>query len=425
MLVVLALGLGSLCPIAQAAEDASLADVVAQLRKQNQLLQEQVAKQNVAIESLNSKVATLESKSTASTDAEKPAATGFGGAMGKVHISGEGAVGFFDTGSEGRFPNSEFRVDEARLFIDAAVVGDVYAFVELNLATSEGLDLNAKLGEAYLDFENVSKLWHRENQLSIRLGRMDVPFGEEYLYRDAIDNPLVSHSVMDFWGVDEGVELYGEFAKVNYIFAVQNGGGATTRDFNSDKSVTLRLGYDATKWLHLGASVMGTGDLTKDDWSELWIGNGVFRPIGSPSTTLFHANLAQGEARIRLPHGHLNFAGGFARYDDNDPTGQHKRDFWFWSAEGVQDLTPKLYVGARFSQIWVDGGYPLPGQGDFMDYYFGDLTTELWRLSLGVGYRMSENLVLKTEYSFERGTTVTGDKRDREDMFSIVAAFKF
>jgi hypothetical protein len=46
-------------------------------------------------------------------------------------------------------------------------------------------------------------------------------------------------------------------------------------------------------------------------------------------------------------------------------------------------------------------------------------------LSLGLGYRMSENLVLKTEYSIERGKTLGGDSRNHEDMFSVVAAFKF
>jgi len=128
---------------------------------------------------------------------------------------------------------------------------------------------------------------------------------------------------------------------------------------------------------------------------------------------------------VRLPRGHLHFAGGFARYDDNDTPAHNRRDFWFYSAEAVQNLSSKLYAGARFSQIRVDGGYPLVGQGAFGDYFFGDLTDELWRLSLGLGYRFSENLVLKTEYSIERGHTVTGETRDHEDLFSAAAAFKF
>lgn len=418
----------SACALRLSAEDApTLAEVVAQLRQQNQQLQEQLQKQNAAIESLNRKVATLEDKSTGNSDgAASSQAAGFGSAVSsKVRLSGEGAVGFFNTGSKGLFPNSEFRVDEARLFLDAAVHEDVYGFLELQLATTEGADLNAKLGEAYLDFESVSKLWGKEGQLGIRLGRMDVPFGEEYLYRDAIDNPLVSHSVADFWGIDEGVELYGAVGTVNYVFAVQNAGVSTTRDFDGDKSVVLRLSGDPAKWLHLGASVMRTGNLGPDDWSEIWIGNGIFSPIGSTNVTKFHVNLAQGDVRVRLPHGHLHFAGGYARYDDNEPGGSNRRDFWFWSAEGVHNFTPKFYAGARFSQMWVEDGYPLPGQGDFGQYYFGDLTEELWRLSLGVGYRLSENLVLKTEYSFERGRTLGGDPRNHEDMFSAVAAFKF
>jgi hypothetical protein len=409
------------------ADDATtLADVVAQLRQQNQQLQEQLQRQNTAIEALNRKVTSLEEKSSSPSSGTEAQAGGFGGAISsKVRLSGEGAVGFFNTGSEGLFPNSEFRVDEARLFLDAAVWEDVFGFIELNLATTEGADLNAKLGEAYLDFESISKHWGHENLLSIRLGRLDVPFGEEYLYRDAIDNPLVSHSVMDFWGVDEGVEIYGAVGKVNYLLAVQNGGSSTTRDFNGDKSVVLRLAADPTKWLHVGASAMRTGNLGPDDWSEIWVGNGIFSPIGSTNVSQFHVNLAQGDVRVRLPHGHLHFAGGYARYDDNEPGGSNQRDFWFWSAEGVHNFTSKFYAGARFSQVWVKDGYPLPGQGDFGQYYFGDPTEELWRLSLGVGYRFSENLVLKTEYSFEHGRTLSGDSRNHEDMFSAVAAFKF
>ena len=69
--------------------------------------------------------------------------------------------------------------------------------------------------------------------LNVRAGRIDVPFGEEYLMRDAIDNPLISHSLPDIWGVDEGIELYGAAGKFSYVVAVQNGGIPATRDFTS------------------------------------------------------------------------------------------------------------------------------------------------------------------------------------------------
>ena len=59
------------------------------------------------------------------------------------------------------------------------------------------------------------------------------------------------------------------------------------------------------------------------------------------------------------------------------------------------------------------------------EFLFGPLTDELWRLSLGLGYRFSPNLVFKGEYSFERGRQINGDSRDHEDLFAVEAAFKF
>src|SRR5207247_6258165 len=108
-----------------------------------------------------------------------------------------------------------------------------------------------------------------------------------------IDNPLISHSLGDLWGVDEGIELYGAASKVQYAVAVQNGGHSALHDFAADKSVAGRISYDPVRWLHLSASGMRTGDLSakNDQLSELWFGNGFLRAFGS-SATRFHAELA-------------------------------------------------------------------------------------------------------------------------------------
>src|SRR5581483_11623563 len=181
--------------------------------------------------------------------------------LGNIQLSGEGAAAFFETGSQGAFPHNEFRVDEAKLFLDAPVWENVYAFAEINLAEHERPDVYLLLGEFYVDFEDVSQLWGRDGQLNVRFGRMDVPFGEEYISRDAIDNPLITHSLSDFWGVDEGLELYGAIGKFSYVVAVQNGGVPDSRDFTSDKSVAGRLSFDPNRWLHLSVSGLRTGQL--------------------------------------------------------------------------------------------------------------------------------------------------------------------
>jgi len=110
---------------------------------------------------------------------------------------------------------------------------------------------------------------------------------------------------------------------------------------------------------------------------------------------------------------------------DNDPSANNRRDIYYYSLEGVQDLTPKLYAGIRFSQIFAEEGLPIVGNGNLSEYFFNTLTEEIWRLSLGLGYRWNQNLLVKAEYSFEQGKEVGGGKRNQEDLFAIEAAFKF
>jgi hypothetical protein len=222
--------------------------------------------------------------------------------------------------------------------------------------------------------------------------------------------------------------LYGSICKLNYVLAVQNGGDPSLRDFNADKAVAGRLGFDPTKWLHLSVSAMRTGELDaqEDFLSALWFGNGYVRSLGDLSTTkTFQADLVQADIRARWARGRLAAAGGYLKYDDNDQTANNRRDVYYYYVEGVQHLTPKLYAAARWSQIIADKGFPIVGHGDYVNYFYYELTENLWRLSLGLGYRFSPNLLLKTEYTFEQGKELGGTKRNHENLFSLEAAFKF
>jgi len=420
-----------------AAEGVAEVDPLRELQNQNKVLQEQLKQQRALIDSLTQKVNQIQQAedrrkgdlaypNSDPKDDQSTTKTSFN--AGRISLTAEGGIAFFNTGSEGMFPNSEFRVDEAKLFIEAPVWGDIYFFGELNLMTREASDLSLQLGELYIDIENISKLWNCDRILNLRMGRMYIPFGEEYLSRYAIDNPLISHSLSDIWGVDEGIELYGRLGKFDYAAAVQNGGPSGVRDFDGDKSIAARIGFDPQDWLHLSASAMRTGNLTPqgDNWSELWFGNGWFLPITLGEITKYHAELFEGDVELRLPHGKIKAFGGYARYDDNEPGTDNRRDIFYYSIEIVHDLTRKLYAAVRFSQIFADQGYPIAGHGDKDQYLYSlTLTDELWRLSLGLGYRWSQNFLTKAEYSFERGTEVGGVKREHEDLFAIEAAFKF
>ena len=420
--------------------DSDIQKEVEQLRHENKALLDRVQAQDNLIENLGRRISNVEQTSShpsqdrngALSDGNSPVPAthdSSGLSFGKINISGEGGVAFFDNGKNGAFPNSEFRVDEAKLFIESPVWEDVYFFNELNLTLRESPNESTSVGELYIDFENVSQLWGREGQLNVRIGRMDIPFGHEYQTRDAILNPLISHSLSDTWGVDEGVELYGRIGKFNYVFAVQNGSHPSLRDYTSDKAVVGRIGFSPTDWLEASVSGMRTGasDVPSYEMTELWFGNGFIRALGAmTNTSLSHAELVELDLRAHWTRGHIATAGGYIHFDDNDTTTNNRRDVYYYYVEGVQGLTRKLYVATRWSQILAERGFPVVGYESFRPYFTdnAELVSNIWRLSLGLGYDWSKQLRFKVEYGMERGKKVAGVNRDEHFVASEVA-FKF
>jgi hypothetical protein len=426
----------------RADEEPVTREQIRALQEQNEKLQQQLQKQQEMIDALTRKVSDIQNVNTkrdqdlsslkAEVKEEADQAPPSAGPLnfGKVNISGEGGIGFFDSENKGQYPAGQFRVDEARLFVDAPIRGDVYFHTEIELASREMTTLSLNVEELYLDWQNVSDLWGREKMMNLRAGRFYIPFGEEYQNRFAIDNPLISHSLSDLWGTDDGVELYGRVSRLQYVVAVQSGGIMPYQDFTGDKSVTARIGYDPAKWLHLSVSGMRTGslDVQNDMFSALWFSDGFIRSIGGPGTTRFHANLVEADAQLRFPWLRLNAAGGYIEYNDNDPAANNRRDIYYYYLEGVHDFTQKFYGAARFSQIDAPSGFPILGDGIPNNYFYGpapELTQEYWRLSLGMGYRFSSRLLVKAEYSFNQGVEADDTSRGHENLFALEAAFKF
>ncbi len=416
-----------------------------ELIEQNRALQKQVNAQQVQIDELRSKLAEI-STAGARQDRELhalservaepvpvervPVTTG--ARDQEIRLSGEAGLAFFDGGPQSGFPNAEFRADDVKVFLEAPVWKDTYFFAELDLVTREANDEFFHMGEVYVDFENVSgRLGGPDRALNVRVGRFEIPFGEEYQVRGVMDNPLITHSLSDIWGVDEGVEIYGDVAGFSYVVALQNGGHKTLNDFHPGKALTARLGADPTKWLHLSASAMHTGELTVagDGMSEIWIGNGFFKSIGGTTTTQrFEAKLAELDAIAHWDGGQLAAAIGRAHYDDNDAVADNSRRLDYFYVEAQQRLTERFRGAVRYSELRTDRGYLLPGLGDDGAFFYrpgAPLTDWLSRLSLGLSYHFGDPLLLKFEYSFEDGRMMNGTRRDQEDMFSTELGLKF
>lgn len=417
---------------------ASVEEQLRALSEQNRQLMEQLKAQQTIIEQLQARMdssdragekreAQVRELSHQVAENTQPAvATRRENAGQKLVVSGVAGLAFFDSGSQGQYPHAEFRVDEAKLFFEAPVWTDTYFFAELDLILREQEEIY--LGELYVDFERAGRAFGWERALNLRVGRFNLPYGEEYLVRDVISNPLITHSLMDVWGVDEGIELYGEKGKFSYVVALQNGGHAVARDYDKDKSVTVRASYDPFSWFHISASAMRTGDLNVEDEgvSEVWIADGFFVPIGGPATTTFLGEMYELNGTARWKAGHVNVALGRADYSDNDPAADNSRRMNYGSVELVQTISGGFFGATRYSWIDAKNGYPLGGHGDGGKYIFsGLLTEELWRLSVGLGYRLGPPLVVKAEYMFEDGSMANGTKRSDEDLFAAEIGLKF
>jgi cell division protein FtsB len=416
-----------------AQDNEELKKELQQLRDENRQLQNELQHQRELIEQLDNKFSGLQKTNAArendyqtlkaTVEGNTPPPPGnHGFSLGNVAITGEGAAGLYETGKNGRFPNAAFRVEEARLFFDAPVWEDIYFYGQVDLITLESYDTGLNLGELYLQFENLGKYWNKDQLLNARLGQFYIPFGEEYQSRFAIDNPLISHSLSDLWGYDAGVELFGSLHKFSYTVAAQNGGITTLNDNTADKSITARVGYDPAKWLHFSVSGFRTGELNASkDLSAIWIGGGLFKSIGSKATSLYDVTMGEFDSTAKWKRGYVKGAAGYAAYNDNDPAGQNHRDIYYYYVEALQHLTPKYYAAARFSQIRARNGYPIIGDMPG----FGVRTSDLWRLSLGLGCNLNSHVALKIEYMMEHGQLSAGGPRNHENMIATEAAFKF
>lgn len=409
---------------------------VRELIEQNRQLQQRVTDQQRQIDELRARLDHLPTPTPpppppstipAKVSEPEPAApdlAALSDASHQVRISGEVSLAFFSGGPDSAYPNSEFGVDDARLFVEAPVWRNVYFFGGLELKTRESGDDYFHLGELYVDVDDVFDS-ARDRRLNLRLGRFNIPFGEEYQYRSVMTDPLISHSLADLWGYDSGIEVYGRLGDLQYNVALQNGG------VDKNKSATARLGYNPVKSLHLSLSAHHTGRLSEqgDYLSPIWFGGAFFRGLAPiASSHIFEVTLLEADAVWKWKDGHVGANLGEARFDDDDPLADNFRRMHFGSLELVQQITGGLFGAVRYSEIRAPRGYPIMGQANGGKYFYNPyapLTTDLERLSLGLGYQFGPPFVWKVEYSWENGRLVGGLSRNNEDLLSTEIGIRF
>ena len=275
-----------------------------------------------------------------------------------VQIGGFAAAGLYDTGDAGTRTNATFEVKEASLFVEAYAWEDVSFFIELQTSRlGKDNQIFARTGESYLHFRNLTLT--DDLSFGLKIGRFDIPFGEEYLQQDAIDNPLITTSAAYPYGWDEGLLLYGSLGPVDWIAAVTDGTDDRSLEDNPEKAWNLKLYGTPTESTYLSLSLMKNGDSAE---SGLEFGGSHFQPVGSEhNSTLGDSGsstvdsvLAELDGRYRFElsdslSGHLALAIGVASVEDIDPV--FDRDLRWLSIEPLLSFSRQWYLAARYSEI--------------------------------------------------------------------------
>ena len=325
-----------------------------------------------------------------------------------IDISGFGSAGFLDTGVDGARPEGGFLIKEASLFMEADVWENTSIYVEIQ--TNRLGDDKSKFirtGEVYAHFRNVLRNWG-DDLLGIKAGRIDMPFGEEYLWQDASDNPLISFSVAYPYGWDEGVLLYGKAHGVGWIAAMTDGSDARSVEDHASKAFNAKLYGNLFEPLYVSASFMKNGKAGK---SAIEFGGSHFQPVGASHASsagtspnnLVDAILYQVDAKYGFGKfgmkGHIALFYGKAFQDDSDPL--FDRDFRWFSIEPLYNMARNVYAVMRYSEIGTydsEKGYHFDGKTTAGgNSAFGYDTKRFRRLSLGLGWKPNPRVKLKVE----------------------------
>lgn len=355
-----------------------------------------------------------------------------------IEIHGFAAAGIYDTGTGGTRNHGGFEIKEATLFIEADIWRDTSLFVELQ-TNRLGKDdqVFTRTGEVYLHFRDIPL--GDAYSFGMKTGRIDIPFGEEYLWQDSIDNPLITTSAAYPYGFDEGLLIYSSFKGINWIAAVTDGTDARSIEDDSEKAWNVKLYGDLTDELYLSLSFMSNGEAAK---SAFEFGGSHFQPVGashqsstgSSSSDSVDAILGQIDAKYSFVispslAGYIALSVGAAEQSDDQSI--FDRDILWFSVEPSISYNHSWYGVVRYSEIGSyddDEGYHFDGK-TFAggNSAFGYDTRTFSRLGVGIGWVPHPNLRAKFEvgkdwFDLIHGSLLSENNSERSFMALEVSA---
>jgi hypothetical protein len=384
----------------------------------------------------------------------------------RVRLSGSANTGWY--GGQENAPIGEglgddaFLIWDTRLFVEAElgrdvrvgemdVVRDIGFLAEWNLMRLGVLE--NEIGELYADFQGLGG----QEWANVQVGRFQIPVGESYLRfsQGAKDNPFITNTVGGPWFWDEGIRGYGRAGNFGWVTSMSDGETDFNFDPNPGKQFTLKLFSDPTPWLHLSVSGLRSGSMgSSDDRASgaLWLGETWARPIGAGTTVPNYVDgVAIGDGPNKLKNSWLGGGDVILHFEDIariwlgggwygiDSTGAslYDRDLFYWVAEVVLEgavAAPALrpfYLGMRADGLGTydeNRGYLLDSRENA---FLGWNSNRLQAYSVVLGWRMTDGVTLRAEYSFRDIGLVQGvdaevrDAAEDQDLYGIEIGVDF
>lgn len=342
--------------------------------------------------------------------------------LSKLKIKGRIAAGYYDSGKAGSYPSGSFEVPDAKVqfSFEPDEINKAVLRLNLNNGSFNSVDY------AYLE-TNLSKFFGLSFPLSSRIGRAKTEFGEETMWNNPIEGALPSNSASNVDGRDEGVHLSGKIGKnkpVGYSLSVSNGNTGTGSDNSMAKAFTGKVYYNIIDPLYISASYYNSGSI-KNQNAEMSIAGLTSAPTGAvrwkreiwevdlrydykKGKNFFLPAFSDSKAILQIAYG--NFRDGVS----STTATSAKRSGQYGFADGLYNLTKKLYVAGRFSFVDLDDGVTAS---------LNNITSNKYqRYSLGAGYRITGNTILKLSYDWNRQSGAGIDVADSNLLSAVVAA---
>lgn len=353
----------------------------------------------------------------------------------KVDITGSRlAAGYIDAGSNGNNTAGSFSVPDAKLRTNVKVNEDTSAVIRLSLNNGivGGTDY------LYVKLDNVvNKLTGGKGPINpeITVGRFKINFGEETWNNNPVEGALVTNSVANATGYDEGIQFKQNIdVPLPFILgaslALMNGNAASGDDNNNGKAHAIKVTGQMKNaigpgGLYFSLSNYGSGKLP----CLALVDDAALSINGMTNGTLntWTRKVVQLDVRFDLLEGAQKFdpskaplfsdAKGVFRFaygqgTDGEPA-IGKINVVYVMLDGIYNIDNKMYVAFRYSYA------------DYTVDRFSAQDGTFGRTSIGGGYKVSDISILKLEYTLNSEPDTATNPELENDQISLLLTTKW